>query len=75
MQYKETQIRKTTITTPRYQASERRSRLILRIYRSACRRKPARDRQAYLTMRIKEIASVQVRYGYRRIHVLLKREG
>ena len=26
-------------------------------------------------MRIKEIASVRVRYGYRRIHVLLKREG
>ncbi len=26
-------------------------------------------------MRIKEIAAVRVRYGYRRIHVLLKREG
>lgn len=26
-------------------------------------------------MRITEIASVRVRYGYRRIHVLLKREG
>jgi len=26
-------------------------------------------------MRIKEIAAVRVRYGYRRIHVLLRREG
>lgn len=26
-------------------------------------------------MRIKEIASVRVRYGYKRIHVLLQREG
>jgi putative transposase len=26
-------------------------------------------------MKIKEIAAVRIRYGYRRIHVLLKREG
>jgi putative transposase len=26
-------------------------------------------------MRIKEVAAVRVRYGYKRIHVLLKREG
>ena len=26
-------------------------------------------------MRIKEIAAARIRYGYRRIHVLLKREG
>ena len=28
-----------------------------------------------MRMRIKEIASVRVRYGYKRIHVLLRREG
>jgi transposase InsO family protein len=28
-----------------------------------------------LTERIKEIATTRVRYGYRRIHVLLRREG
>jgi putative transposase len=39
------------------------------------RYKPKRDDQAFLRMRIKEIASVRVRYGYRRIHVLLRREG
>src|SRR5262249_39607095 len=31
--------------------------------------------QAQLTERIKEIAATRVRYGYRRIHVLLCREG
>jgi len=31
--------------------------------------------QAELTDRIKEIAATRVRYGYRRIHVLLRREG
>jgi len=28
-----------------------------------------------LTERIKEIAATRVRYGYRRIHVLLRHEG
>ena len=32
-------------------------------------------RQAVLNKRIKEIAETRVRYGYRRIHVLLRREG
>jgi putative transposase len=31
--------------------------------------------QAQLTERIKEIAATRVRYGYRRIQVLLRREG
>jgi len=33
------------------------------------------DEQAPLRMRIKDIAAVRVRYGYKRIHILLKREG
>ena len=33
------------------------------------------DDQADLKKRIKEIAEARVRYGYRRIHVLLRREG
>jgi putative transposase len=37
-------------------------------------RSVARDAQA-LTMRIKEIAQTRVHYGYRRIHVMLRREG
>ena len=34
-----------------------------------------KDEQAPLRMRIKDIATVRVRYGYKRIHILLKREG
>ena len=33
------------------------------------------DEQAELKTRIKEIAETRVRYGYRRIHLLLRREG
>lgn len=58
-----------------YEVSERHSCQVLNIHRSAYRRQPQRDEQAFLRMRIKEIASIRVRYGYRRIHVLLKREG
>ncbi len=34
-----------------------------------------RPGQAALETRIKEICAARVRYGYRRVHVLLKREG
>jgi putative transposase len=34
-----------------------------------------KDRQEALRMRIRDIASARVRYGYRRIYVLLRREG
>jgi putative transposase len=58
-----------------YQTSERCCCRVLNLHRGLYRRKPMRDDQAYLRMRIKEIAQVRVRYGYRRIHVLLRREG
>lgn len=34
-----------------------------------------RPGQAVLETRIKEICQTRVRYGYRRVHVLLRREG
>ena len=37
--------------------------------------KSRRTEQAGLEIRIKEIAETRVRYGYRRVHVLLRREG
>jgi len=37
--------------------------------------KSRRPPQAGLKQRIKEIAETRVRYGYRRIHVLLRLEG
>ena len=33
------------------------------------------DDQAFLKMRIKELSQIRVGWGYRRIHILLKREG
>ena len=43
--------------------------------RSSYHYKGKRRSQAVLNERIKEIAETRVRYGYRRIHVLLRREG
>ena len=47
----------------------------LRIDRSLYTYKSKRGEQAELKQRIKEICEVRVRYGYRRVHVLLLREG
>lgn len=58
-----------------YEVSERRSCKVLKINRTAYRYKSKKDEQAFLRMRIKEIAAARVRYGYKRIHILLKREG
>src|ERR1700740_10093 len=43
--------------------------------RSTYHYRSKRAGQAVLMKRIKEIAETRVRYGYRRIHVLLRREG
>ena len=39
------------------------------------RRQRVRDDQAVLRIRLRDLAASRVRYGYRRLHVLLKREG
>lgn len=59
----------------RYRVSQRKACSVLLIHRNSHRYKAIRDEQAALRMRIKEIAAVRVRYGYKRIHVLLRREG
>ena len=48
---------------------------MLRTETSTYHYKGRRRSQAALIQRIKEIAETRVRYGYRRIHVLLRREG
>ena len=55
--------------------SERRVCSVLKIYRNAYRYESRKDQQAVLRNRIREIAETRIRYGYRRIHVLLLREG
>lgn len=45
------------------------------VYTSTYHYKPRRRGQADLEQRIKEIAEMRMRYGYRRVHVVLQREG
>ena len=59
----------------RYGASERQACAVLGLSRSVYYyRSVARDASA-LTLRIREITATRVHYGYRRVHVLLRREG
>lgn len=58
-----------------YRISERRAADVIQINRSSLRyRSTARDQTA-LRMRLRDLAAARVRYGYRRLHVLLRREG
>ena len=55
--------------------SQRKACRAIGVWPSTCRyRSQARD-QTPLRMRIRELAAARVRYGYRRLHVLLQREG
>ncbi len=58
-----------------YAVSIRRACRVLRASKSSYHYKSRKDGQAVLRKRIREIAETRVRYGYRRIHVLLRREG
>ena len=59
-----------------WQLSERRACEILGVKRRAVRYQSVRgDVDVALLARIKSIAAVRIRYGQRRIHVLLRREG
>ena len=58
-----------------YDISERRGCKTVKLPRKTYRYKSKMSDQAPLRMRIKEIAASRVRYGYKRIHILLKREG
>jgi putative transposase len=62
-------------TRSTWRVSIRRACRALPVERSTYHYRSRRAGQAQLTERIKEIAATRVRYGYRRIHVLLRREG
>jgi len=55
--------------------SERYACRLVRLARSSYRYESTKDEQAALRMRLKELAAVRVRYGYRRLHILFRREG
>jgi putative transposase len=58
-----------------WKVSIRRACRVLRTDTSTYHYKSRRGDQAALSNRVREIAQTRVRYGYRRIHVLLRREG
>jgi putative transposase len=54
---------------------DRRACEVFLVERSSYHYRSRRPWQAGLEKRIKELCETRVRYGYRRIHVLLRREG
>lgn len=58
-----------------YQISERRACQVIVVNRSTVQYKSVKTDVPALRARINEIAATRVRYGYPRIHVLLRREG
>lgn len=58
-----------------YQVSERRACKIMEFARSVFRYESVTDHQIALRMRLRELAMSRVGYGYRRLHILLWREG
>ena len=58
-----------------WDVSIRRACSLLEFDRSTFHYKARRREQASLEARIKEICATRVRYGYQRVHVLLRREG
>ena len=55
--------------------SERRACALTRQHRSTQRKPLIKDPRLELRQRMQEIVRTRVRYGYRRVHILLKREG
>jgi putative transposase len=59
----------------RYGVSERRACRTARFWRSSLRYESRRDPLTALRQRLRELAQTRVRFGYRRLRVLLLREG
>ncbi len=58
-----------------YSISERRACQTVRCARASYRYRSDRNPRTALRQRIRELAQARVRYGYRKIRVLLNREG
>jgi hypothetical protein len=59
----------------RYEVSQRRAAMAARFHRSSLRHQSQRDPLTALRQRMRELAQSRVRFGYRRLLVLLRREG
>lgn len=58
-----------------FRVSERRACRVASVPRSTCRYRSRASDQTALRLRLRDLAAARVRYGYRRLHVLLQREG
>jgi putative transposase len=58
-----------------FRVSQRKACRAIGFAASTCRYRSQAQDQTPLRMRIRELAATRVRYGYRRLHVLLQREG
>jgi putative transposase len=58
-----------------FQVSERRACCVIPMHRSSFRDRSVAQDQTALCMRLRDLAATRVRYGYRRLHILLQREG
>ncbi len=58
-----------------FQVSERRACRVAAVKRSTVRYRSQAKDQTPLRQRLRELAASRVRYGYRRLHILLRREG
>ncbi len=58
-----------------FRVSERRACRVAGVPRSSCRYRRVAADQTALRLRLRDLAATRVRYGYRRLHILLRREG
>jgi putative transposase len=60
-----------------FEVSERRACRVIAVDRASYRYKPLGDSPVQLALRIRlrDLSAVRIRYGYRRLHILLRREG
>jgi putative transposase len=58
-----------------FQVSERRACHVIPVHRSAHRYRSVAQDHTPLRMRLRDLAAARVRRGYRRLHILLQREG
>ena len=56
-------------------ASERRACGLVKVHRATCRYRRRRVEDSRLRERLRELAATRRRFGYRRLKILLKREG
>lgn len=58
-----------------YGISARRACSVSGLHKCRQRYRKRSDPQTELRMRLKDLAAARARYGYRRLHILLRREG